>query len=182
MSMSADVRPVDTIATRSATIEAAMITPSLEPVRIDVLFPLIDDEEWPPYPAENIEAELLAHDLAEIVGVPWFITNLSRGDIVRVHHDGIGYVGGVILSRGGHSTVHVMAASDDELAPVVRDLIALGAQVSSGLEPPMLAIDVPEHVSLTVAVERLTAAESRTCAFSVACDPHQARVARTACA
>lgn len=182
MSMSADVRPVDTIATRSATIEAAMITPSLEPVRIDVLFPLIDDEEWPPYPAENIEAELLAHDLAEIVGVPWFITNLSRGDIVRVHHDGIGYVGGVILSRGGHSTVHVMAASDDELAPVVRDLIALGAQVSSGLEPPMLAIDVPEHVSLTVAVERLTAAESMTCAFSVACDQHQARVARTACA
>lgn len=177
MSMSADVRPVDAVATRSAITETVTITPGVEPERVDVMFPLIDDEEWPPYPAENVEAVLLAHDLAEIVGVPWFITNLSRGDIVRVHHDGIGYVGGVIVSRGGHSTVHVMAASDDELAPVVRELIELGAQVNSGLEPPMLAIDVPEYMSLTVAVELLTAAESMTCAFTVACNQHQARAA-----
>lgn len=182
MSMSADVRPVDVVATRSAITDTPMVTPGVEPERIDVMFPLIDDDEWPPYPAENVEAVLLAHDLAEIVGVPWFVTNLSCGDIVRVHHDGIGYVGGVILSRGGHSTVHVMAATDDELAPVVRDLIALGARVSSGLEPPMLAIDVPEHVSLTAAVHLLTAAESLTCAFSVACDQHRSRAARTACA
>lgn len=182
MNMSADVRPVDASITRSVPVETARITPCIEPERIDVLFPLIDDEEWPPYPAENIEAVLLAHDLAEIVGVPWFVTNLSRGDIVRVQHDGIGYVGGVIVSRGGHSTVHVMAASDDELAPVVRELIALGAQVRSGLEPPMLAIDVPESVSLNAAVGILTAAESMTCAFTVACDQHRARVARTACA
>ena len=177
MSMSADVRPVDAVATRSATSEAITITPSAEPERIDVMFPLIDDEEWPPYPAENVEAVLLAYDLAEVVGVPWFITNLSRGDIVRVQHDGIGYVGGVIVSRGGHSTVHVMAASDDELAGVVRELTDLGAEVHSGLEPPMLAIDVPEYVSLNVVVNRLTAAESMTCAFTVACDQHQASAA-----
>lgn len=177
MSMSADVRPVDAVATRSAVTEAATITPGAEPGRVDVMFPLIDDEEWPPYPAENVEAVLLAHDLAEVVGVPWFVTNLSRGDIVRVHHDGIGYVGGAIVSRGGHSTVHVMAATGDELAPVVRELTALGAQVFSGLEPPMLAIDVPEYASLNRAVTLLTAAESMTCAFSVACDQHRTRAA-----
>jgi len=177
--MSTDVRTVDVVATRSATTDPATVTPSVEPQRVDVLFPLIDDEQWPPYPAENVEAVLLAHDLAEIVGVPWFLTNLSRGDIVRVHHDGIGYVGGVIVSRGGHSTVHVMAASDDELVPVVRELIALGADVNSGLEPPMLAIDVPEYVPLSAVVDRLTAAESMTCAFTVAC--HQPR-ASAACA
>ena len=177
MSMSADVRPVASGTTRSGSIDAATITTGSESKRVDVMFPLIDDEQWPPYPAESIEAVLLAHDLAEIVGVPWFVTDLSRGDIVRVQHDGIGYVGGVVLSRGGHSTVHVMAASDDELAPVIRELIALGAQVNSGLEPPMLAIDVPERASLTVAVNLLTAAESMTCAFSVACDQHRARAA-----
>ena len=140
------------------------------------MFPLIDDEEWPPYPAESVDAVLLAHDLAEIVGVPWFVTNLSRGDIVRVHHDGIGYVGGVIVSRGGHSTLHVMAATDDELAPVIRELTALGADVRSGLEPPMLAVDVPENVSArTSRSSILTAAESMTCAFTVACNQHRAR-------
>ncbi len=177
MSMSADVRPVDVAVTLPGTNSTTTLTLGSEPAVVDVMFPLIDDEEWPPYPAENVDAVLIAHDLAEIVGVPWFVTNLSRGDIVRVHHDGIGYVGGVIVSRGGHSTLHVMAASDDELAPVVRDLTGLGADVRSGLEPPMLAVDVPESVSLNVAVRILTAAESMTCAFTVACNQHRARSA-----
>jgi hypothetical protein len=175
MTMSADVRPTVVDATLSHTDSVPTLTPGGDPVVVDVMFPLIDDDEWPPYPAESVDAVLIAHDLAEIVGVPWFVTNLSRGDIVRVHHDGIGYVGGVIVSRGGHSTLHVMAATDDELVPVVRELAALGADVRSGLEPPMLAVDVPESVSLNMAVRILTAAESMTCAFTVACDQHRAR-------
>ena len=175
MTMSADVRPVETIATLSGTGSVPTVTLGSDSAVVDVMFPLIDDEEWPPYPAESVDAVLLAHDLAEIVGVPWFVTNLSRGDIVRVHHDGIGYVGGVIVSRGGHSTLHVMAATDDELAPVIHELAALGADVHSGLVPPMLAVDVPENVSLNVAVRILTEAESMTCAFTVACDQHRAR-------
>lgn len=181
MSMSTDVRPIGAETTRSPGESLAVITESRGPERVDVLFPLVDEDEWPPYPAESVEAELIAHDLAEIVAVPWFLTNLSRGDIVRVRHDGIGYVGGVIVSRGGHSTLHVMAATDDELAPVMRALADLGARVSSGLEPPMLAVDVPESASLAEVVRVLTAAESMTCGFTVACDQHPARP-RSACA
>ncbi len=177
MSMSTDVRPVDTAVTLPGADSVASLTLGAEPEVVEVMFPLVDDEDWPPYPAESVDAVLIAHDLAEIVGVPWFVTNLSRGDIVRVRHDGIGYVGGVIVSRGGHSTAHVMAASDDELVPVVRELTALGAQVYSGLEPPMLVVDVPETVSLNVVVGILTAAESMTCAFTVACDQDRSRKA-----
>ncbi|HEY5882495.1 MAG TPA: DUF4265 domain-containing protein [Nakamurella sp.] len=177
MSMSTDVRSAESAVARPHAGPVPSVTFGSDPVVVDVMFPLIDDEDWPPYPAESVDAVLIAHDLAEIVGVPWFVTNLSRGDIVRVHHDGIGYVGGVIVSRGGHSTLHVMAATDDELAPVIRDLTALGADVRSGLEPPMLAVDVPENVSLNVAVRILTEAESMTCAFTVASDQHRARAA-----
>lgn len=145
-----------------------------EPV-VDVMFPLVDDEEWPPYPAEMVDAALIAHDLAEIRGVPWFVTNLSRGDIVRVRHDGIGYVGGVIVSRGGHSTLHVMATTDAELIPVVEQLQALGAVTSSGLEPPMLTVDVPENVSLDDVLAVMANAESLTCAYTVACGQHRPR-------
>ena len=97
---------------------------------VDVLFPIVDHDQWPPYPAENVEAVLLAHDLAEIRSVPWFLTDLSRGDIVQVEHDGIGYVGRTVVSRSGHSTVHVLAATQDELAAVARNLQAVGAEVA----------------------------------------------------
>ena len=145
---------------------------------VDVMFPLMDDEEWPPYPAEMIDAELLAHDLVEITGVPWFATNLSRGDIVTVSQDGIGYVGGRVVSRGGHSTVHVMAGSQQEMAPIAEALRQLGAEVLGGFEPPMLTVDVPPQCPLDEVVAELAAAESTTCAYTVACGQHRSRVAR----
>lgn len=145
---------------------------------VDVLFPLIDDEQWPPVPAEMLDAVLTAHDLAEIKGVPWFVTNISRGDIVRVGHDGIGYVGGTVVGRGGHSTVHVMATSEAELAPIVERLHLIGASTAAGLTPPMLTVDVSENCSLDEVLDVLTAAESMTCAFTLACRQHRSRVAR----
>ena len=75
MSMSIDVRSAD----RAPGTPARLVAPSPCPVAapetvVDVLFPLVDDEEWPPYPAETIDAVLIAHDLAEIRGIPWFVT------------------------------------------------------------------------------------------------------------
>jgi hypothetical protein len=177
MSMSTFVRSVDQGAELPTTqvfgspSDGAAVSESL----VEVMFPLVDEEEWPPYPAEVIDAVLIAHDLAEIRGIPWFVTNISRGDIVRVGHDGIGYIGGAIVSRGGHSTVHVMATSEEELAPIVRQLSPLGVQCANGLTPPMLTIDVPESTSLDKVLDVLTAAESMTCAYTVASRQHRAR-------
>ncbi|MET0864885.1 MAG: DUF4265 domain-containing protein [Nakamurella sp.] len=145
---------------------------------IDVLFPLVDEQDWPPYPAETIDAVLIAHDLAEIQGIPWFVTNISRGDIVRVRRDGVGYVGGPLVSGGGHSTIHVLATAEAELAPIVHNLTALGATVLSGLTPPMLTVDVPESVSLAKILDLLAKAESLTCAFNIACRQHRQPVQR----
>lgn len=142
---------------------------------VEVMFPLTDDEGWPPYPSEVLDAELIAHDLAEIRGVPWFVTNLSRGDIVKVRYDGISYVGGAIVSRGGHSTVQVMAASGDELAPIAAQLDALGASIATGPMPPMLTVDISERCSLAAVLDVVAAAESLTCAYTVACDQHRPR-------
>ncbi len=142
---------------------------------VDVMFPLVGDDEWPPYPAEMVDAKLIAHDLAEIVGVPWFVTNISRGDVVSVDFDGIGYVGRSVVVRGGHSTLHVMATSDAELAPIIEQLHDLGVATASGLEPPMLTVDVPETASLDAVIDVLSAAESMTCAYTVASAQHRTR-------
>jgi hypothetical protein len=143
------------------------------PAVVDVLFPLVDDDEWPPYPAETVDAVLIAHDLAEVKGIPWFVTNISRGDIVRVRRDGIGYVAGSVVSGGGHSTIHVMATTEAELAPIVEGLTALGATTLSGLTPPMLTIDVAESIPLAGILQLLADAESLTCAFHIACCQHR---------
>lgn len=175
MSISAAVQPAGLSSPPAQrSVEPKTQSERYEPV-VDVMFPLVDDEEWPPYPAEMVDASLIAHDLAEIRGVPWFVTNLSRGDIVRVRHDGIGYVGGTVVSRGGHSTLHVMATTDTELVPVVEQLHALGAATSSGLEPPMLTVDVPESVNLDAVLAVMAKAESLTCAYTVACGQHRSR-------
>src|SRR5664279_2237099 len=153
----------------------AQIDESIPTEMVDVMFPLVSDDQWPPYPAEMVEAKLIAHDLAEIVGVPWFVTNISRGDVVSVDHDGIGFVGRTVVVRGGHSTLHVMATTDAELAPIVEQLRSLGASTASGLEPPMLTVDVPETASLDAVIDVLSAAESMTCAFTVASAQHRTR-------
>ena len=183
--MSLSTEPVTAGSATSGAVTAALpapepftpgtpTAPAAQPEElVDVLFPLIDDDEWPPCPAEQIEAVLLSHDLAEIRGVPWFAANISRGDIVNVRHDGIGYVGGTVVSRGGHSTVHVMAASEAELAPIVARLTELGAVAAGGLTPPMLAVDVAESVALEPILDVLAAAESMTCAHTVACRQHR---------
>ena len=163
--------------------DARAATPTAEPTRpvpaghvrsatVDVLFPLLDEDDWPPYPAEMLEADLLSHDLAEITGVPWFVTGISRGDIVSVDHDGHGFVAGPVVSRGGHSTVHMMAGTQQELAPIAAALRAAGAGTRSGLQPPMLTVDIPETCSLPAVLAILDAAESATCAYTVACRQH----------
>ncbi|MGS0687046.1 DUF4265 domain-containing protein [Nakamurella sp. GG22] len=180
MSLSIDSRsatqgpePTGGASAPAAFTPAAAVSTGTDRSVVDVLFPLVDDDEWPPCPAEQIEAVLISHDLAEIRGVPWFAANISRGDIVNVRHDGIGYVGGTVVSRGGHSTVHVMAASEAELAPIVKQLVALGASTAGGLTPPMLTVDIPESVALDPILDVLAAAESMTCAHTVACRQHR---------
>ncbi len=172
MSMSTEVRSSTQASSEPGRVAEVGTATAVSAV-VDVLFPLVDDDEWPPYPAEMLDAVLIAHDLAEVRGVPWFVTNVSRGDIVKVRHDGIGYVGGAIVCRGGHSTVHVMATSEEELAPIVASLDALGATTASGLVPPMLTVDLPEQCSLPAVLDVLSAAESMTCAYTVACGQHR---------
>lgn len=74
--------------------------------------------------------------------------------------------------------MHVMATSEQELAPIVQQLHALGAATRSGLVPPMLTVDVSERCSLDAVLEVLSAAETMTCAYTVACGQHRTRAAR----
>lgn len=141
----------------------------------DVMWCLDDDEgaEWPPYPAETIPAVLLAPGLAELTAAPWFATGISNGDVVEVRHDGSGWVGTRVIMRGGHSTVQMIAATEEELVPVTSALRTFGAQVRQIGTPCMIAVDIPEGVPLEPVIALLNGAESMTCAYTVACAQHR---------
>jgi hypothetical protein len=141
-----------------------------EPGHIEVMIPLPGDGEWPPYPAEIVMAVLRRPGAAELRGVPWFAEGLSRGDLVGIRHDGVGYVSTGLLRAGRNSTVQVVGATASDLAGVAAGLRALGASVVAGDQPPMLAVDVPPFVALDDLTALLDLSASATCAYRVACN------------
>jgi len=179
MSMSIDVRSSDHMLVEPAQVAEVGPAAAASSV-VDVLFPLVDDEEWPPYPAEMLDAVLIAHDLAEVHGVPWFVTNVSRGDIVKVRHDASATSAARSSCRGGHSTVHVMATSEDELAPIVASLDALGAVTAAAwcrrCSPSTFRKVAPWQRFSDV----LSAANHSPAPTTVACEQHRPRAPRPA--
>ena len=147
------------------------------PVRVstEVMLCLDSDEgaDWPPYPAETVAAVMIGPGLAELAVSPWFATGVSVGDVLEVRHDGTGFVGGRVVCRGGHSTIQMIAATEDELTPTVKTLRDFGAVVRRIGTPAMISVDVPEGVPLQPIIELLDAAESMTCAYTVACAQHR---------
>jgi len=139
---------------------------------LDVLFCLYTGDDWPPFPAETVTARLIDTFVVQVTGIPWFAYDIAVDDQVAVTHDGTSYIGRHVRRVGGHSTVRVVATTAEELAPVADALRALGATVVAAGDPTLLAVDVPPSVDLAAIRRTLTAAESLTCNYEVACDRH----------
>ena len=139
---------------------------------LDVLFYLYTGDDWPPFPAETVTARIIDTFVVQVTGIPWFAYDIAVGDEVAVTHDGVGYIGRHVRRTGGHSTVRVVATSAAELAPIADALRALGTTVVAADDPTLLAVDVPPTVELAAVRRTLTAAESLTCNYEVACDRH----------
>lgn len=155
--------------------EAGTATSRPERVATEVMLCLDSEEgaEWPPYPAETVAAELIGPGLAELSVAPWFATGVSAGDVVQVRHDGTGWVAGRVVCRGGHSTVQMIAATNEELAPTIDALRAFGTVVREVNTPSMITVDIPEGVPLKPVIDLLNSAETMTCAYTVACAQHR---------
>lgn len=110
------------------------------------------------YPRSKSWEQLLAHpvtardDYFEIASIPFFLKNVSRGDIVKattvveteVQNDEI-FEFDSIIERGGHNTYRLLVKKEDS-GGTVKELQARGLAVeeeSGGL----LAVDVPPSVN-----------------------------------
>ena len=108
---------------------------------IEVVFHLTRTDDWPPFPAETVTARLLGPDRARLSGIPTYADGISAGDLVRIDHDGAGFVGRDVLARGRHTTVHVVATDVAQLEQLSSALVSTGADMLISERTCVLAVD-----------------------------------------
>ena len=114
-----------------------------------------DEQGYPPFEAEEIDAVELGGGLCRLESAPTFARGLAVGDVVRA----VAWEGGLWVDAlhepGGHSTMRVVGlrgSRTDEAARLVQDL---GCAVSTG-QLDLLVVDVPPGVrvaDVTAALE-----------------------------
>lgn len=113
-----------------------------------LLFPLVvDSDGWPPVGAEAIPVKSHARGNFAILTPPFFIKDLSVGDVISVRIDDQRTVENWLhVQRSRNSTAWVLkdaAPSENELAD---QFLKLQCNVERFSEIGLLTVDVPPHV------------------------------------
>jgi FAD binding domain/Domain of unknown function (DUF4265) len=145
-------------------------TPATPAEAVHLTFPLAVEDGWPPVATEAVAAEPVCDGQARLTEVPLFADGVSLGDVVAVED---GSVGGIVVRRGRHSTVRVVAARADDLTEAADDVAGLGCRTRRHPRQSVLAIDVPERVALEDVLVRLDSLCSLTVTYAVTCLQHR---------
>lgn len=113
-----------------------------------LVFQLNVVDEWPPVAKESMAVEDVSTGHMVIVP-PFFLHDMSVGDVIDVDRDGAGVVvDWRHVTKSRRSTVWVLAKSGANIEPVLDKLKALGCNIERFEEVRYFAIDVPETCSL----------------------------------
>ncbi|NEA75040.1 DUF4265 domain-containing protein [Streptomyces sp. So13.3] len=95
-----------------------MMTPQDQPSgRVQVTYQLEQNDEWPPVGSERLWAIRLSPNLVRIESAPWFVQDISLGDIVRTTTDPNDELRAVEkISWSGNCTVRVIPFQSGPLA------------------------------------------------------------------
>ncbi|HYO59748.1 DUF4265 domain-containing protein [Archangium sp.] len=141
---------------------------------VRVLFKLEKaDEDYPPVDYERLWARRLEPGLFEIDNIPFFVRDISAGDVVSAG-EGEGEVVFSELVRGsGSSTLRVIVFDAAQVEDVRRRLQELGCSTELNVSK-MLGVDVPAHVDLqAVRTWLMKEQSSGTLEFEDACIRHE---------
>ncbi len=140
----------------------------------------VDDDGYPPFKAEELDAEELGPGRARLLGVPLFVYGMARGDVFQFEvrrSDGLPWLVAVV-EHSGHWTARVVSLVGEDLESIARQFVELGCDAYStpyGLVP----IDVPPEVAKepVLALLRAGRANSRW-DFDLGVDPEAAVLER----
>jgi len=131
-----------------------------------------DEDGYPRYSTEEVDARALGDDLYEIQGIPVFARSLARGDIVRVaEREGSLWVHEV-AKESTHATIRVLPWDTSIQAEIVGEFNEIGC-LAYWTRYGMVAIDVPEE-EIKNAITRLdNGQEAGRWDYDVGCMPQQ---------
>jgi len=124
----------------------------------------VNSEAWHGHSSESLWASPM-NDGFELQNVPFFALGVSLGDVVEGEKDKQGnlrFAG--VLRRGGHSTVRVVAPTEDSEKSPFQDsfekLVAAGCRYESGTvhDLSVFAVDIPPDSDIGVVYRVLEAA------------------------
>ncbi|MFD9121913.1 DUF4265 domain-containing protein [Streptomyces bottropensis] len=122
--------------------------------RVRVVFPLEQDEGWPPVASERLWAIPVGADLVRIDSVPWFVCDLALHDIVRTCTvtRGILEAAGKV-SWSGNCTVRIIpyeSRNSPEGLQSILDLFSgLGVQSEVVGQFGIIALNIPPSVDIS---------------------------------
>ncbi|MYZ34511.1 MULTISPECIES: DUF4265 domain-containing protein [unclassified Streptomyces] len=122
--------------------------------RVRVLFPLEQDDGWPPVASERLWAIPVDVDLVRIDNVPWFVRDLSLNDIVRTRTDPRGALEAVRkISWSGNCTVRIIPYEPGRFSgdsQAIIDIFSpLGVQAEGIEQFGMIALNVPPSADIS---------------------------------
>lgn len=112
-----------------------------------VYFPIESDGDgYPPVQGENLWAMVLADGLYRLDNVPFFARGVSLGDDIKAEIvNGTPTYAGV-AHRGGHSTIRVAIADEQDVQGIRDDLRRLGCSTELSHLPRLISCDIPPDV------------------------------------
>jgi hypothetical protein len=121
-----------------------------------------DDDGYPPYEAEEIDATSLGSGRFRVDGIPVFTYGLSKGDVVqvaRVVGDDRLWVS-QLAEPGGHWTARVLPADAQALETTAQEFQDLGC-TAHATPFGLVAVDVTPEVTVSTVMATLQDGKSR---------------------
>lgn len=117
-----------------------------------------DADGYPPYKAEELDAERVGPGRYRVEGIPAFVKGLARHDVVEVfaEQDGKLWIGGAVLAESGHWTVRVIPWDVETLEAVAAEFVAAGCHAHA-TPFGLVAVDVPPELAVPPLMAALTA-------------------------
>ena len=135
---------------------------------VKVRFRLTPANGWPPYETEGLWAEQLSEDTFRLDNIPWFVSGVSCGDIVRaLPCDNGEHIFDSVLERGGHATYRIILNDKvNSEAEDVRSFFSIMKRlgcVYEGQDGRAYSVDVPPEADRPEVDLMMRAAQGMGC-------------------